>query len=148
MGGQGEGCRTWSLVWCKAAAAASPGVSVGDVVQAGWLLQQTDTSWGRARLKRPARIGWGAQLGGGNSGCGMGMVRGTQLTSYGGCRPAADVCAPCAGRLNHPRGDCCAAAVGGKLYVAGGWTTNYSDTLGSVEVRAPLQPLFWVMARC
>lgn len=44
---------------------------------------------------------------------------------------------PCAGRLNHPRGDCCAAAVGGKLYVAGGWTTDYADTLGSVEVFDP-----------
>lgn len=41
------------------------------------------------------------------------------------------------GRLNHPRGDCCAAAVGGKLYVAGGWTTDYADTLGSVEVFDP-----------
>lgn len=39
-----------------------------------------------------------------------------------------------AGRLNHPRADCCAANVGGKLYVAGGWTTDYADTLGSVEV--------------
>lgn len=42
-----------------------------------------------------------------------------------------------AGRLNHPRADCCAAAVGDKLYVAGGWTTDYSDTLGSVEVFDP-----------
>jgi hypothetical protein len=46
----------------------------------------------------------------------------------------------CAGRLNHPRGDCCAAAVSGKVYVAGGWTTNYTDTLGSVEVRLPTGP--------
>lgn len=44
------------------------------------------------------------------------------------------VCFPAAGRLNHPRGDCCAAAVAGKLIVAGGWTTDYADTLGSVEV--------------
>lgn len=42
-----------------------------------------------------------------------------------------------AGTLTHPRGDCCAAAVGDNLLVAGGWTTDYSDTLGSVELYDP-----------
>ena len=36
-----------------------------------------------------------------------------------------------------PRSDACAAAVGEKLYLVGGWTTDYSDTLGSVEVYDP-----------
>lgn len=42
-----------------------------------------------------------------------------------------------AGTLSHPRSDCCAAAVDGKLLAAGGWTTDYSDTLGSVELYDP-----------
>lgn len=53
------------------------------------------------------------------------------------CAALPAVCFGPAARLNHPRGDCCAAAVAGKIYVAGGWTTDYADTLGSVEVFDP-----------
>lgn len=40
-------------------------------------------------------------------------------------------------KLAHPRSDCCAAAIGGKLLVAGGWSADYADTLGSVEAYDP-----------
>jgi hypothetical protein len=32
------------------------------------------------------------------------------------------------------RSDACGAAIDGKLYVAGGWTTNFESTLQSVEI--------------
>lgn len=39
--------------------------------------------------------------------------------------------------LNTPRSDACMAAVGGLLYLGGGYSTNYSMTLDSVEVFDP-----------
>eukprot|EP00878_Enallax_costatus_P020354 GHUV01021508.1.p1 GENE.GHUV01021508.1~~GHUV01021508.1.p1 ORF type:complete len:354 (+),score=101.60 GHUV01021508.1:280-1341(+) len=51
--------------------------------------------------------------------------------------PNTDTWTKLTGTMAHPRSDCCAAAVGGKLVVAGGWTTDYSNTLGSVEVYEP-----------
>jgi hypothetical protein len=50
-----------------------------------------------------------------------------------------------AATLRHPRSDCCAAAVGGKLLVAGGWAEDYADTLGSVEAYDPAADAFAFM---
>lgn len=36
--------------------------------------------------------------------------------------------------MNTPRSDFCGEHVGGKIYVAGGWPTGFSETLASVEV--------------
>jgi hypothetical protein len=73
--------------------------------------------------------------------------RGALLLLLSVCPPPVRWTVSLPGRLNHPRADCCAATVGGKVYVAGGWTTDYMDTLGSVEVRqAAVQPI--VNDRC
>lgn len=51
--------------------------------------------------------------------------------------PASNTWQTMKAKLAHPRSDCCAAAIGGKLVVAGGWSADYADTLGSVEAYDP-----------